>query len=68
MIAKFEECVRPFGVVYEYVNMDNVFKIIIGRKRIKLYTHANPFFYVYVGKTEHNLRQLRKFDKNIEWE
>jgi hypothetical protein len=68
MILKLEEVVNPFGVTHEYVNSDRIFKITVGRMRIRLYYSQNPFSYTYVGKTEKNMKELKKIDKNINWE
>jgi hypothetical protein len=68
MILKLEEVVRPFGRTHEYINSERIFRVALLRKRIKIYYNANPFAYIYVGKTEHNIKQLKKWDKNIGWE
>jgi hypothetical protein len=68
MILKLEDDVYAFGASYEYVNTDNIFRIVITRKRIKIYSKGIFLSCVYVGKTKHNMKELKKLDKDMDWE
>jgi len=65
MILKFEDDIYTTGPRHEYINSDKIFRIRLTRKRIRIYTHTGAFSYIFVGRTEHNMNELKKLDKEI---
>ena len=65
MILKLEDQVLNYGASFEYINSDCIFRIRIKRKRIKIY--YGSYSYIFVGRTEHNMNELKKLDSCIDW-
>jgi len=65
MILKFEDYVFTTGPSYEYINSDHISRIRITRKRIKIYLNNHLYDYIFVGKTKHNMDELKKIRSDI---
>lgn len=67
MILKLEDTVFNVGLRYEYINSDHITKIVIKRKRIRLYLLGGG--YIFVGRTKYNMEQLHKAypDISFKW-
>lgn len=67
MILKFEDDIWATGPHYEYINSDRIFRIRLNKKRIKIYMYPAIFNCIYVGRTKHNMEELKKLDKDIKY-
>ena len=65
MILKFEDYVYAVGHKHEYINSDKIWRIRLKRKRIYIYLSPSAFSYIYVGRTKHNMDELKKLDAKI---
>ena len=60
MFLSFEDYVWNLGPNNEIINSKNICRIRVGRKRIRIWMNYSSWNYVFIGKTEHNLRELKK--------
>lgn len=65
MILKLEDGVFGIGSKYEYINSDNITRIRLTPKRIRIWVTGKMTNY-YVGRTKHNMEELHQLDKEIE--
>lgn len=62
MFLILEDYVWGIGSKHEVINSRNICRIRISRKRIKIWTINHRWNYIYVGKTKHNMDELKKIE------
>jgi len=65
VMLKFEDDIWNTNASYEYINSERIFRIRIRRKRIKIYMYPSTFNYIYIGKTKHNIEELKKINIHV---
>jgi hypothetical protein len=67
MLLKFEDDIFNYGASYEYINSEQIIRIRLLRKRIRIYLLGFRKNYIFIGRTKHNMDELKKICGEIEY-
>ena len=60
MMLKLEDDIYATNPCHEYINSDKIFRVRLTKKRIRIYKAPTIFNHIYVGRTKHNMEELKK--------